>query len=487
MRRDQAFNPCHIYLFNQSKDRKCLIFANGRMETENVIAQLRQIATAKGEADIYHVHHGSISAQLREAAENAMRDAPGPTVTAATVTFEMGIDLGQLDRVIQLESPGSVASFLQRLGRSGRRGSPADMRFICQEEAPCVADELAQQIPWQLLQCIAIIQLYLEEKWIEPIAPVQYPFSLLYQQTLSILVSLGELSPAALAQQVLTLPPFCKITQEDFRLFLRQLIALDHIQKTKENGLIVGLAGEKIVGSFKFYAIFPDQQEYTVLFNGAAIGSIVQSPNVGDRFSLAGRTWQAAEVNSKLHRVTVQPSIGASTLSWRGSSGEIHTRILQRMQKVLMETTVYPYLQPGARARLQQARHLAQKYALDRNYLFPLEDNFCCILPWAGTVAYRTLERYLRLHCRDALKFKGVYGRSPYYIVLNLGECSVDALRQEIRSLADKRLKPEDLLKPEEAPKIQKYDEFIPESLLRKSFAQDQLNISELSRIVADW
>jgi ATP-dependent helicase Lhr and Lhr-like helicase len=154
---------------------------------------------------------------------------------------------------------------------------------------------------------------------------------------------------------------------------------------------------------------------------------------------------------------------------------------------VLVETSVYPYLQPGARARLQQARRLAQKYALDRNYLFPLEDNFCCILPWAGTVAYRTLERYLRLHCRDALKFKGVYGRSPYYIVLNLGECSVDALRQEIRSLADKRLKPEDLLKPEEAPKIQKYDEFIPESLLRKSFAQDQLNISELSRIVADW
>jgi ATP-dependent helicase Lhr and Lhr-like helicase len=485
--RDQSFNPCHIHLFNQSKERKCLIFANGRMETENVIAQLRQIAAAKGEPDIYHVHHGSISAPLREAAETAMRDARSPTVTAATVTFEMGIDLGQLDRVIQLESPPSVASFLQRLGRSGRRGSPADMRFVCQEEAPTVADELPQQMPWQLLQCIAIIQLYLEDKWIEPISPVQYPFSLLYQQTLSTLTSLGELSPAALAQRVLTLPPFRQITQDDFRLFLRQLIALDHIQRTPENGLILGVTGERIVGNFKFYAIFPDQQEYTVLFNGAAIGCIVQPPNVGDRFSLAGRTWQALEVNAKLNRVTVQPATGASTLTWRGSSGDIHTRILQRMQKVLIETVPYPYLQPGAHTRLQQARQLAKKYALDRNYLFPLEDNFCCILPWCGTLAYRTLERYLRLHCRDALKFKGVYGKSPYYIVLNLGEAHLEGLRQELKSLVDRPLKPEDLLKPEEAPKIQKYDEFIPESLLRKSFAHDQLNIPELRDLISRW
>jgi ATP-dependent helicase Lhr and Lhr-like helicase len=485
--RDEAFPPRDIYLFNQSKERKCLIFANGRMETESVIAQLRQIASAKGEPDIYHVHHGSISAPLRQAAETAMRDDPNPTVTAATVTFEMGIDLGQLDRVIQLESPGSVASFLQRLGRSGRRGSPADMRFICQEDAPSVTDELPQQLPWQLLQCIAIIQLYLEEKWIEPIAPLRYPLTLLYQQTLSILLSQGELSPPALAARVLTLPPFQHFTQTDFQLFLRQLLALDHLQKTPDNQLILGLAGEKIVGSYTFYAIFPDQKEYTVQFNGAPIGAIVQPPNVGDRFALAGRTWQAVEVNPKLSRVNVQPSSGASTLTWRGSSGNIHSRILQRMQRVLTESVVYPYLQPGARDRLKQARTVAKRYGLDRNHLFPLDDNFCCILPWVGTVAYRTLERYLRLHCREALKFKGVYGRSPYYIVLNLGECHLDGLLYELKSLGSKRLQPEDLLKPDEVPRSEKYDDFMPEPLLRKSFASDQLNLAELSNIVSRW
>jgi hypothetical protein len=99
-----------------------------------------------------------------------------PAVTAATVTLELGIDIGQLERVIQLEAPLSVASFLQRLGRSGRRGAAADMQFVCAEDELSGEESLPEQIPWQLLQAIAIIQLYLEERWIEPIKPLQLPF-----------------------------------------------------------------------------------------------------------------------------------------------------------------------------------------------------------------------------------------------------------------------------------------------------------------------
>ena len=485
--RDEAFSAYQRHLFEQSQGRKCLIFANGRSETENVIASLRHIAQAKGSPDIYHVHHGSIAAPLREAAENAMRDPTSPTVTAATVTFEMGIDLGQLDRVIQLEAPPSVASFLQRLGRSGRRGSPADMRFVCAEDKPTGGESLPELIPWQLLQCIAVIQLYLEEKWIEPIAPLHYPFSLLYQQTMSTLVALGELSPAALAQRILTLPPFRAITQDDFRQVLRHLIALDHIQRTKENGLIIGLTAERIVKSFKFYAIFPDTEDYAVWSDGIELGTVVVPPAVGDRLSLAGRTWEVTEVNSSRKVLQVKPAIGISTVSWRGSSGNIHTRVLQRMRQALLEETEYLYLQPGAKARLAAARKLAQKEGLASSYLFPLEGNACCILPWAGTIAVRTLERFLRLHCREALKIKGVVGRSPYFLVVNLGKCSTVNLYHEIKSLSDRRINAIDLLGEEEAPKLQKYDEFIPTDLLRRAFASDQLDITALGSLINDW
>lgn len=485
--RDSVFKPHDRYLFYQSQARKCLIFANGRTETESVIAALRQIAAAKGAPDIYHVHHGSISAQLREAAETAMRQPNSPAVTAATVTFEMGIDLGQLDRVIQLEAPASVASFLQRLGRSGRRGSPADMRFVCVEDQPSGAETLPEQIPWQLLQCIAILQLYLEEKWIEPIAPLQYPFSLLYHQAMSTLLALGELSPAALAQQVLTLPPFRAMSQDDFRLLLRHLIAIDHIQRTKENGLIVGLAGERIVRSFKFYAIFPDNEEYSVQTEAIEIGSIVVPPGVGDRFALAGRAWEVLEVNTRKKTVLVKPSLEATSLSWRGSSGTIHSRLLERMRQVLLEDKQYPYLQAGARERLQQARAVAKQIGLDRRPLLPLEDNFCCILPWAGTIAFRTLERFLRLHCKEALKIKGVVSRSPYFLVVNLGKCSLESLHYELKSLPDRRLLAEQLLGEEETPKLQKYDEFVPPELLRKAFAADYLSLDALGQVVRHW
>jgi len=486
--REQAFKPHHRYLFDQSQSRKCLIFANGRMETEEVIATLRQIATARGYPDIYHVHHGSLSLDLRTAAETAMREVRGPTVTAATVTFEMGIDLGQLDRVLQLEAPSSVASFLQRLGRSGRRGSPADMRFLCVEDPPTGAEIIPQRLPWQLLQCIAIIQLYLEEKWIEPIAPLRYPLTLLYQQTMSTLVAQGELSPPELAQQVLTLPPFQAITADDFRLFLRHLISLDHIQQSQENGLIVGLTAEKIVQSFKFYAVFPDVEEYQVWHEGLEIGSIVVPPTPGDKLSLAGLTWQVMAVDLRHKRVSVKPTTGEVTISWRGSTGDIHTRVLQRMRQVLLEDRGYPYLQAGARHRLQEARQLAGKQGLGQAHLFPMEeDGYCYILPWAGTITVRTLERYLRLHCRETLKTRGVTGRPPYYLVVNLGDGKLEQLDDEIKSLGDRRFSVEQLLAEEEAPKLQKYDALTPPELLRKAFTTDYLNLEELTQIVKKW
>ena len=120
-----------------------------------------------------------------------MRDPYRPAVTAATVTLELGIDLGQLEGVVQLDAPHSVMSFLQRLGRSGRRGGPQEMRLVTTESDTDRGGGLP--LPWQLLQSIAILELYLQKHWIEPVEPPRYPFSLLYQQTLSTLLAAGEL------------------------------------------------------------------------------------------------------------------------------------------------------------------------------------------------------------------------------------------------------------------------------------------------------
>ena len=475
------------YIFNLSKSRKCLIFANNRTETESVIASLRQIATEESLPDIYHVHHGSISPSLRQAAENAMREPHNPAVTAATLTLELGIDIGYLERVIQLESPLSVASFLQRLGRTGRRGEAADMRFVCAEEKPSPEASLPEQIPWQLLQCIAIIQLYLEERWIEPIKPIKYPLSLLYHQTMSILAATGEISPATLAKQILNLPPFAAIAQADLVLLLRYLIDIDHIQKTEQGKLILGLTGERVVRKFQFYAVFADSQGYVVKQGTTEIGTIPMPFSIGHQFSLAGRTWEVLEIEFKKKLISVKQVEGKATIYWRGSGGIIHTRILQRMRQVLLEDVEYTYLQENAWHRLQTVRELVQNSGLDKQNIVPLAKDKCCIFPWMGTTAYRTLERFLNSCCRESLEIKSIGGVNPYYLTLKLGKDKLSSLKQEILALSTERITPEYLVSESEAPEIHKFDQFIPYPLLRKALINDYLDIDELKQQIACW
>ena len=93
-------------------------------------ATLRQIAERRGERDVFLIHHGFLSASIREDAELKMKDDDIRAVVCATVTMELGIDIGRLERVIQQSSPNTVSSFLQRLGRSGRRGDPPEMMMV---------------------------------------------------------------------------------------------------------------------------------------------------------------------------------------------------------------------------------------------------------------------------------------------------------------------------------------------------------------------
>jgi len=479
-------NPYYQYIFERTKSRNCLIFANNRAETESVVSNLRQIAANVGFPDIYHVHHGSISASLRQKAESAMRDRTSSAVTAATVTLELGIDIGQLERVMQLDAPVSVSSFLQRLGRSGRRGEPSEMGFVCTEKERDAESALPYQIPWQLLQAIAIIQLYLEERWIEPIRPVQYPMSLLYHQTMSILAAMGELTPAALAGQVLKLPSFTAISTDDYRLLLNHLLEIDHLQKIENGNLIIGVKGEKIVNSFQFYAVFADNKEYKVRDESMEIGSIIMPPP-GNRFTLAGRTWEIFDIEPKANTIWVKPVEGIANIAWRGGSSNIHTKVLQKMQQVLAEDKEYSYLQSGAKKRLKIARQLAKATGLNQFNVLPIKSNICCIFPWMGTVAYRTFERLLNLYCRDTLEIKSITGVSPYFMLLKVSKDKIDDTFNQIYSLCTQQIAPQQLVSSKEVLKLQKYDRFIPTPLLHKAFALDYLDTKELATIVKNW
>ena len=291
------------YIFERTRGHKCLVFVNSREEAEAVCTMLRSYCEAQHEPDRFLIHHGNLSSSLRENAEDIMRDDERLDTTVTTATLELGIDIGRLERAFQIDAPFTVSSFLQRMGRTGRRGAPPEMHFVMREEQPEPRTTMPETIPWKLLQGIALVQLTREEHWVEPPRLDRLPYSLLYHQTMATLASCGELSPAELAQRVLTLSYFHRVSADDFRVLLRHLLETEQIQSTEGGGLIVGLAGERVTNSFKFYAVFQENEEFTVRCESTELGTIVNPPPPGERIAIAGHCWLVEEVDWKRHLV----------------------------------------------------------------------------------------------------------------------------------------------------------------------------------------
>ncbi len=471
-------DPGYEYMYDCVKSKKSLVFSNSREETEYVTATLRQIAAKRGERDVFLIHHGNLSASLREEAEQKMKDEDIHAVACATVTMELGIDIGRLERILHNEAPNSVSSFLQRLGRSGRRGEPPEMMMVFREENPLPNTPLPQLIPWSLIRAIAIIQLYIEERFIEPPTNKKLPFSLLFQQTLSVLGSSGKLSAKKLAEKVLSLPPFCSIEKEDYKTLLVSMVKNDYIEMTEEKGLIVGLAGERLLNSFKFYAVFKDSEDYTVRCDSDEIGTITTPPPVGDRFALAGKVWEVEELDIPRKLIYVKPVLGKMEVSWPGDYGEIHTKILERMKRVLCEDTVYPYLKPNAKQRLDVARNLAKNTGMLEHSLVNLGGYTYCLFPWLGTRSFRTLRKFIA-HNANEFKINGIEFEGCCYMTFKM-ECDGKSF---IRALCKKVEKSgidcSALVGSGEIPVFEKYDDFIPGELLRKAYSADKLRGDE--------
>lgn len=476
------------YIFEHTRDKKCLVFVNSREECETVCTTLRQYCEACHEPDRFLIHHGNLSASYRQTAEEAMRDDERSMTTVTTATLELGIDIGRLERAFQVDAPFTVSSFLQRMGRTGRRGQPPEMWFVMREDPPEARAMLPESVPWKLIQGIALVQLYVEERWVEPPRPRRLPYSLLYHQTMATLASCGELSPAGLAQRVLTLSPFAHVSAEDYRVLLRHLIETDHIEQTEGGGLIVGLAGERLTNSFKFYAVFQENEEYTVRSESQELGTIVMPPPVGERIALAGHVWVVEEIDHKRHLIYATQVKGKVPAYFGDCPGDINTRVLERMRAVLREDAVPPYLMRNAVARLEQARHVAANSGVVDEPLVCLGGDMWCLFPWLGSYAFLALERFLKLRCASRLGLRGLDASRPYFMQFKLAPTVDEAaffrvLAEEIAQPLD----PMELLYPDEVPYFEKYDAFVPAELVRKGFACGVLDIEGMRERVQGW
>lgn len=477
------------YIFERTRGRKCLVFVNSREEAEAVCSMLRSYCEARHEPDRFLIHHGNLSASYRETAEDIMRDDEQLQTTVTTATLELGIDIGRLERAFQIDAPFTVSSFLQRMGRTGRRDDPPEMHFVMREEQPEPRSMMPETVPWKLIQGIALVQLYREEKWVEPPALDRLPYSLLYHQVMATLASCGELSPAELAQRVLTLSYFHRVSADDLRVLLHHLIDTDQVEVTEGGGLIVGISGERITNSFKFYAVFQENEEFTVRCESSELGTIVNPPPAGERIAIAGHCWLVEEVDWKRHLVFCTQVKGRVPAYFGDCAGDINTHVLERMKRALEEHDAYPYLLGNARARLAQARHVAANAGVagrDSRPLINLGGDTWALFPWLGSYAFLALERLLKIKCADELGLKGLDPSRPYFMQFRM-KADEETFYRVVAAEAEADFAPIDLVYPGEVPYFDKYDEMLPAELVRKGFAEGVLDIEGMRERVTGW
>jgi ATP-dependent Lhr-like helicase len=325
--------------------KKSLFFCQSRALTEAVADRMRGRGT-----DVF-VHHSSVSLEERRAAEERFNHGSDACIVC-TSTLELGIDVGDLDLVLQANAPSTVSSFLQRMGRTGRReGTTANTTFLCQE-------------PDATLQAIALVELA-KEGWVERVPVQDRCWPVVVHQLLALTLQWGAISAERCWEHLFRVPDFSGITKAEFEEVVEHMRREDYLFES--GGLLsMGAKAEKVFGRRNFlelYAVFSTPVLYRVVTaTGRDLGSLEQG--FVDRlveemssFLLAGRAWTVERVTHEDKVVTVREAPGGVKPSWGGYiPAMLGFELCQRIKKLLIEDSEIPYTDAPTREYLRSQR-----------------------------------------------------------------------------------------------------------------------------------
>ncbi len=302
--------------------KKRLVFADSRRKVEEIGRALDERGVRT------FVMHSSLSASERSLAEREFAEGKN-CVIVATSAMELGIDVGDLDHVLQIDSPRTVASFLQRMGRTGRRpGTTANCTFLCTK-------------PEHLLQAAALIELQ-RDGFIEPVVPSVGSSHLVAHQVLAL--SLQEDG----------------IRRDELESWLRGSAALQDLDAAHvdallahmleeallidvEGRLVFGPQAERLYGAKHFlemYAVFESSQDFTVMHGRNEVGAlsplwVAQKGHIGTEFTLGGKPWEIRAIDHRRRRIDVARGKRGGTIGWIGRPLALSYELCQKMGEIL--------------------------------------------------------------------------------------------------------------------------------------------------------
>ncbi|MDI9312090.1 MAG: DEAD/DEAH box helicase [Limnohabitans sp.] len=320
-------------LYVETKDNKVLIFPNSRGRAEEVAVKLKKISDrVKGHSN-YFSHHSSVDREVREYVEYfAKNNKRQSFCISCTSTLELGIDIGTVDEVVQIDATHSIASLIQRVGRSGRKDGESSNLF------------LYATTQWTLLQSIACWLLY-KEGFIEPPEKNENPYDILVHQALSITKGHSGILLTELIKQLKENSAFNLIEQTEIEEILQHLIEIDFLEKLQHE-VIIGVEGEKVVNSRDFYSVFKTEENFKVVNGGNTIGEIPFSPQIieDENILLSAKIWKIKFVDHKAKKIEVIPTKDGKKPMFFGGGAAIHQRIREKMFEVLYSKTDYDFL-----------------------------------------------------------------------------------------------------------------------------------------------
>jgi ATP-dependent Lhr-like helicase len=374
-----------ISLLHQGEKR--LVFCDSRSRVEQLAVSLRSYGV-----DTF-VSHSSVGLDERRQAEEAFAQRQN-CVIVATSSLELGLDVGDLDRVIQIDAPGSVSSFLQRMGRTGRRANMArNCLFLATKDEG-------------LLRAAALIELWRRE-YVEPVQAPPCPYHILAQQLMALILQERGVGRSQWFSWVADVPAFSQMPEERVESLIEYMIG--KLILWDDNGIIsFAPEGESIFGRRNFMdilSVFTSPPLFKVMSGQKELGFVHESTFFKKNddgppiLALAGRSWKTSHLDWKRKIAHVEPTDQKGKSRWLGEGQMLSQAVCQSIRRILSSDDNDPSWSSRAAAQFSEIRDEFPWISAESTSVVLQPNGELRWWTFAGGVANTLLADALKPHC----------------------------------------------------------------------------------------
>ncbi len=470
---DSSTSSIVEHLFDNLRGGSNLIFAESRQNVELYSDALRELSLKRRLPEEFFPHHSNLVRGHRTELEQRLKSKQ-PVTAVCTSTLELGIDIGNIDSVVQIDPPFSVASLRQRLGRSGRReGKDAVLRMYIVERKPDSNSHPLDRLHLRLIRSIAMLELLINH-WCEPPSTDALHLSTLTHQILSVIAEHNGAHPVNLYRTLCESGPFHKVSRKLFAEVLRHLgkPAVALIEQSPDGILLLGEKGEKLVAHYSFYAVFQTPVEYRIVANGKELGTLPIAHLIVAEMTIifSGRRWKVIQVDDEHSVIEVTEDRTGKPPKFRGSGGLIHDQVVGKMKEVLTRGDLPLYLNKGAVDLLKKARIEFKRLGFSEKRIYQKSKKSALIATWKGTVKSSTLALALQSRGYRTTVFDG------FVEVRDIGD--IHGELEKLAALTEVRV--EQLIRVDNNLQSEKYHKYLSHKLLIQDVESSRLDLESL-------